>query len=99
MSKEIIIDREYPGYTYLGWAKGRFDADDPETGGIRKQDYFQLFVASPVTAWSSEDYLAAGIKAEKKKCTGEVWEGFEIGSKVKLFFDDKQRVVMMALDQ
>lgn len=98
MSKEIIIDREYPGYTFLGWAEGQFDADDQENGGKIKQSYWTVYVASPVSTWTSEDYHAAGLKAEKKKCATKVWDGISIGDKMRLFFDDKQRVVMMALD-
>lgn len=41
-----------------------------------------------------------GMKAEKKKCLSpEIWNGLEPGDRVKLFFDDKKRVVMAALDQ
>ena len=40
------------------------------------------------------------MKAEKKKCLSEkVWEGFEPGDKVRLFFDDKGRIVEAALEE
>ena len=40
------------------------------------------------------------MKAEKKKCLSEeVWKELEPGNRVRLFFDDKGRVVMAALDE
>ena len=39
-------------------------------------------------------------RAEKKSClTPEVWKDLAPGDRVKLFFDDKGRVQMAALDQ
>ena len=62
--------------------------------------YANMFVLTPVSTYESEDYKAFGMKAEKKKCLSpEVWKDLEIGNRVKLFFDDKQRVVMAALDE
>lgn len=59
-----------------------------------------MFVRSPVSSYESDDYQAMGIKAEKKKCLSpEVWADLELGDRVKLFFDGKNRVVMVALDQ
>ena len=58
MSTEMIIDTEYNGYVFVGWAAGRFQAD-----------------------------------------RGEMMpNGLEPGDRVKLFFDDKKRVVMAASD-
>ena len=52
-----------------------------------------------VSDYSSEDYEASGYKAEKKKCISpEVWQGLNPGDQVRLFFDDKSRVVSAALD-
>ena len=59
-----------------------------------------MYVLSPVSTYQSEDYEASGYKAEKKKCLSEeVWKDLNPGDKVRLFFDDKKRVVMCALDQ
>ncbi len=59
-----------------------------------------MYVLSPVSTFASEDYQAEGMKAEKKKClSSEVWDGLEPGNRVKLFFDDKGRVVMAALEE
>ena len=95
MSAEIIINAEYQGYTYMGCAQGNMI--DDKTG--EKRPYYQMFVLSPVSTYKSEDYSAFGPKAEKKLCVSpDVWQGLEPGCQVKLFFDDKKRVVMAALD-
>ena len=96
MSK-INIDSEYDGYVFLGAAQGRFE---PEGGQIgEKKDYFQMFVVSRVSSFSSDDYSAFGFKAEKKRCvSADVWKDLNIGDRVRLFFDDKKRVVMAPAD-
>ena len=95
MGKEMIVDTEYAGYVFVGWAAGRFKTDRGEM-----MPYANMFVLTPVSSYESDDYQAMGMKAEKKKCLSpEVWEGLEPGDRVKLFFDDKQRVMMAALDQ
>lgn len=94
-TKEFIVSTEYPGYVFLGWAMGKFETDQG-----RKMPYYNMYVLSPVSAYSSDDYQAEGMKAEKKKClSAEVWDGLEPGNRVKLFFDDKGRVVMVALEE
>lgn len=93
---DFVISGEYPGYTYLGEAHGRFQTDSGE-----KRDYFNIYVVSPVSTFESDDYHASGFKAEKKKLVSldAISQGFKPGDRVRLFFDDKQRVVMVALDQ
>lgn len=94
MSKEFIVDGNYTGYVYVGHAVGNFDNDKGE-----KQPYYNMYVISPVSSFTSEDYSAVGFKAEKKKCvSADVFANLTIGDKVKLFFDDKQRVIMAAID-
>ncbi len=94
MGEQFTVDTEYQGYVFLGSAQGLFDARDG-----RKLPYFNMFVFSPVSTYSSPDYQASGFKAEKKKClNAEVWQGFNPGDKVKLYFDDKGRVQTAALD-
>lgn len=96
MGTEFIVSSEYEGYVYVGNARGNIR--DEETG--EKRAYHQMFVLSPVSTFISEDYEAHGYKAEKKKClNADVWEGLNPGDRVKLFFDDKGRVVMAALDE
>lgn len=92
--QSFTVDMVYGGYTFVGHAAGQFET---QRGEMRP--YFNMYVLSPVSSFVSEDYEAWGMKADKKKCIGpEVWEGLSPGDKVKLFFDDKQRVVMAALD-
>ncbi len=93
MSGKLELDTGYQGYVFLGWASGLF-----ETKGGEKVSYYNMFVFSPVSTYESEDYKAFGFKAEKKKCVSpDVWAGMEPGDKVKLFFDDKGRIIEAAL--
>lgn len=92
--KEFSVSTEYQGYVFLGWASGMFE---PRPG--RRIPYYNMFVFSPVSTYESDDYKASGFKAEKKKClTPDVWDGLTPGDKVRLFFDDKGRVITVALD-
>jgi len=91
---EFIVDTSYSGYVYVGHAVGNVLKDDGE-----KQPYYNMYVISPVSSYTSVDYAAVGMKAEKKKCvTPDVFTGLTPGDKVKLFFDDKQRVIMAEID-
>lgn len=88
------VDMEYQGYVFLGGAQGTFEAKDG-----RRVPFFNMFVLSPASTYTSEDYRAFGFKAEKKKClSGEIMDGLNPGDRVKLFFDDKGRVQAAALD-
>lgn len=88
------IDYEYQGYVFLGGAQGTFEARNGS-----RVPFYNMFVLSPASTFTSEDYRAFGFKAEKKKClNGEIMNGFNPGDKVKLFFDDKGRVQAAALD-
>lgn len=83
-------------YIFVGWACGRFDAEQRD-GSKEKKPYYNIYVISAVSSWESEDYKAEGLKAEKMKCVSNaVWKDVEPGEEVDLYFDDKQRVVMMA---
>lgn len=95
MGMEFIVDSGYQGYIFVGSAQGNFQGEDGE-----KRAYYNMYVISPVSSYQSEDYQAFGYKAEKKSCvSSEVWKDLDPGSRVKLFFDDKRRVVMAALDE
>lgn len=97
MGKEFTVSGDYQGYVFVGSAQGRFDAETD--GGTEKRPYYNMYVVSPVSTYESEDYQAYGFKAEKKKCVDPgVWKDLTPGDRVKLFFDDKKRVVMVALD-
>ena len=93
--KEVKIDPAYQGYVFLGWASGLFELKNGE-----KRPYYNMYVFSPVSTFESEDYKASGFKAEKKKCVNpDVWRSLTPGDKVRLFFDDKGRVIESALDE
>lgn len=92
---EFIVSTEYQGYVFVGCAEGTFVNDRGQ-----RSPYYQIFVLSPVSTYVSEDYRAFGMKAEKKKCiSSSVWSGLEIGCRVRLFFDDKGRVIQAAIDE
>jgi len=98
MCEDIIISGEYQGYVYMGNAEGRFDAQQRD-GSTEKKEYYNMYVISPVSSYTSDDYAASGFKAEKKQCVNSgVWLGLKPGDRVKLFFDDKKRVIMCKLD-
>lgn len=95
---DFNVSGEYQGYVYVGHAQGRFDVETD--AGVEKRPYYNIYVISPVSSYSSEDYSASGMKAEKLKCTDpSVWHDLKPGDRVKLFFDDKKRVQMAVLDQ
>ena len=97
MCEDFIVSGEYQGYVYVGHAEGRFDAQ--QDGKVEKKEYYNMYVVSPVSSYTSEDYAASGFKAEKKQCTSaSVWKGLRPGARVKLFFDDKKKVIMCKLD-
>lgn len=85
----FVVDGGYPGYVFVGWAAGMFE---PEPG--KKQPYNNMYVISPVSDYQSDDYMASGYKADKKKCiSADIWKGLKPGDQVNLFFDDRGRVV------
>lgn len=70
-----------------------------ETPDKRRVPFANMFVLSPASTYTSEEYRASGFKAEKKKCLdAKILEGLNPGDRVKLFFDDKGRVQAAALD-
>ena len=88
------VDMEYQGYVFLGRAQGTFEAKDG-----RRVPFFNIYVLSPASTYTSDDYRAFGFKAEKKKCLSvDIVKGLSVGDQVKLFFDDKGRVISAALD-
>lgn len=95
MGEEFIVDTGYEGYVFMGWAHGNMVNE--KTG--EKRPYCNMFVLHPVSTYRSDDYEAFGFKAEKKRClSADVWKDLVPGDRVRLFFDDKNRVAMVALD-
>ena len=72
MGKEMIVDTEYAGYVFVGWAAGRFKTDRGEM-----MPYANMFVLTPVSSYESDDYQAMGMKAEKRNAclrrSGKAW--------------------------
>lgn len=94
---DFVIGGNYQGYVFMGWASGQME---PRNGGTEKIPFHNMFVISPVSTFRSDDYQAEGFKAEKKKCINPtIWNGLQPGDRVKLFFDDKGRVIAAALDE
>ena len=84
----FIVDGGYTGYVFLGWAEGNFESSPGS-----KMPYRNMFVFSPVSSFTSDDYRASGYKAVKLKCvSSDVWKGLRPGDKLMLHFDDKRRV-------
>ena len=58
MSKGFNVDFEYQGYVFLGGAQGTFEARNG-----RRVPFFNMFVLSPTSTYTSEDYRAFGFKS------------------------------------
>ena len=87
MSKETY-------FIYVGNAQGNMVIEEGDRKG-EKQPYYNMYVITPVSDYTSEDYKAEGFKAEKKKCLSpDVWKDLMPGEKCQLFFDDKQKVAL-----
>ena len=94
-TNDFIVSTDYAGYVYVGHASGYFTSQ----GKSESVPYANMYVLSPVSDFSSDNYAAYGFKAEKKKCQdATIWENLQIGDRVKLFFDDRGRVIMAAQD-
>lgn len=92
---DFIVSSEYPGYVFVGCASGQFTPQ----GSSEPVAFANMYVLSPVSNFSSEDYEAQGFKAEKVKCLSpDVFKDLQIGDRVKLFFDDKRRVQLAVQD-
>ena len=51
MGEGFVVEADYQGYVFLGWAAGKFETERKE-----KRPYYNMFVLSPVSDYSSEDY-------------------------------------------
>jgi len=61
MSKGFQVDTKYQGYVFLDSAQGMFETKDGQ-----RVPYLNMFVFSPVSTHSSDDYQVSGFKAEKR---------------------------------
>ena len=98
VSKEYTFkDREW---VVTGWAEGKMEVERSDKSGKKyteMQPYYQLFVLSPVSSFTSENYSARGLKAEKLRCVSNaVWKDLKPMEVVNLYFDEKKRVSLAA---
>lgn len=81
-------------FIYVGNAVGNTTIEDGERKG-EKRPYVNMYVLSPVSTYTSDDYKAFGFKAEKMKCISpDVWKDLTLGELCQLYFDDKKRVAL-----
>ena len=84
------MDEKY--YIFVGCAEGQFETEKHE-----KRPYANMYVISPVSTYTSDDYRAKGFKAEKLKClNAAVWQDLTPGELCTLYFDDKGTVMLAA---
>lgn len=82
------MDEKY--YIYVGCAEGRFETEEHEM-----RPFFNMYVLTPVSDYTSDDYRAEGFKAEKLAClSAAVWKDLTPGELCTLYFDDKRRVAL-----
>lgn len=81
-------------YIFVGCAEGRFEIQNgPDKGKMR--DYANMYVLTPSSDYKSDDYKAAGFKAEKLSALSpDVWKDLTVGEKCTLFFNDKKQVAL-----
>ena len=79
-------------FIYVGNAVGNTIIEEGDRKG-EKRPYYNMYVLTPVSTYTSEDYKAAGFKAEKRSCLSPaVWKDLVFGEMCQLYFDDKQKV-------
>jgi len=90
------MSNEMKRYIFVGWAKGRFEAEDRQTKEKFKKDYFNAYLISPVSDYQSDDYQACGLKAEKYSCiSADVWASVSPGEEVNVYFAEKEVIALM----
>ena len=76
---------------FVGYGYGRF-----ETNKGQMQNYCNVFVLEDFAGSESNDYRFGGQKAAKYRCTSpDVWKDCAIGSRVRCFFDSRNRISYM----
>lgn len=81
-------------YIFVGHAEGQFEVKDGPNKG-KKQAFCHMFALTPVSDFASDDYHAAGFKAEKLRCASPaVWKDLTPGELCNLYFDSKSVVVL-----
>ena len=81
-------------YIFVGCAEGRFEIQDgPDRG--KKREFASMYVISPVSDFTSDDFHAKGFKAEKFSCISpDVWKDLTPGEMCTLYFNDRKTVAL-----
>ena len=80
-------------YIFVGHAEGPFEVKDGPNKG-KKQAFCHMFALTPVSDFASDDYHAAGFKAEKLRCASPaVWKDLTPGELCNLYFDKVVRAL------
>lgn len=84
------MDEKY--YIFVGCAEGQFETEEH-----KMRSFANMYVISPVSDFTSDNYRAAGFKAEKLAClSAAVWKDLTPGEFCTLYFDDKRKVALAA---
>ena len=75
----------------VGYGYGNFQNDRGEM-----QPYCNVFMLEEFNGTENADYRFGGQKAVKYKCVSpDVWKGIEFGTRVRCFFDSKNKISYM----
>ena len=84
------MDEKY--YIFVGCAEGQFETEKHE-----ERPYANMYVISPVSTYTSDDYRAKGFKAEKLKCLNAAVRLVRApGELCTLYFDGNGSVMLAA---
>ena len=64
MGEGFVVESSYQGYVFLGWAAGKFETERKE-----KRPYYNMFVLSPVSDYSLENYEARDTRRRKRNAS------------------------------
>ena len=77
--------------TFVGYGYGKFQNDRGEM-----QPYCNVFVLENFYGTENADYHFSGQKAAKYKCVSpDVWKDIKVGTRVRCFFDSRNRISYM----
>ena len=64
MGEGFVVEADYQGYVFLGWAAGKFETERKE-----KRPYYNMFVLSPVSDYFLENYEARDTRRRKRNAS------------------------------
>ena len=77
--------------TFVGYGYGKFQNDRGEM-----QPYCNVFVLENFNGTENADYHFSGQKAAKyKSVSPDVWKDIKVGTRVRCFFDSRNRISYM----